>query len=202
MDDPVAISILAKAPVAGLTKTRLVPALGEQGAADLQARLIERVVKTASAAAIGPVTLWAAPDDSHPLFVAMRRRHGLALKRQPGGDLGARMHAAVVAANGPTLIIGADCPALTADHLHLAAATLRNYDVVAIPADDGGYVLIGLREPHDELFTGMEWSTATVMDQTRQRLQTLTLMWRELPTLWDVDTPDDLERLKREKLMD
>jgi hypothetical protein len=145
------------------------------------------------------VTLWAAPDETHPLFGTMRRKFGVALSRQPNGDLGARMHAAVEAAVGPTLVTGIDCPALTADHLHLAAATLRNYDVVVIPAADGGYVLIGLRQPQAALFEGIEWGKETVMDETRRRLQSLTLSWRELLTLWDVDTPHDLERLQREQ---
>ena len=112
------------------------------------------------------------------------------------------MQAACDAANGPVLIIGTDCPALDADRLHLAAATLRNYDAVVIPAEDGGYVLIGLRKPQPALFTGMQWSTETVMAETRQRLQSLPLSWRELPTLWDIDRPEDLERLRREKFGD
>jgi rSAM/selenodomain-associated transferase 1 len=202
MVDRVAIAILAKAPVAGLAKTRLIPALGADGAAALQERLIRRTVETATGAALGRVTLWATPDDTHPLFRAMQARYGVALGVQPDGDLGARMQEAAIVANGPVLIVGADCPALSADHLHHAAATLRNYDVVIIPAEDGGYVLIGLAQPHATVFADMEWSTATVMEQTRQRLQSLTLLWRELPTLWDVDTPEDLERLKREGLGD
>lgn len=200
MVDRTAIAILAKAPVAGLAKTRLIPALGADGAAALQERLIRRTVETATGAALGGVTLWGTPDDTHPLFRSMQTRHGVALGVQPDGDLGARMQEAAIAANGPVLIVGADCPALTANHLALAAATLRNYDVVVIPADDGGYVLIGLAQPHATLFADMEWGTATVMEQTRQRLQSLTLMWRELPTLWDIDTPEDLERMKREGL--
>jgi len=201
MAERAAVAILAKAPVAGQAKSRLVPALGAEGAAALQARLIERTVATATSARIGPVTLWTAPDETHPLFGTMRRKFGVALSRQPNGDLGARMHAAVEAAGGPTLVTGIDCPALTADHLHLAAATLRNYDVVVIPAADGGYVLIGLRQPQAALFEGIEWGKETVMDETRRRLQSLTLSWRELLTLWDVDTPEDLDRLRRENLL-
>jgi hypothetical protein len=201
MAERTAIAVMARAPVAGQAKSRLIPALGAEGAAALQARLIERTVATAASARIGPVTLWATPDETHPLFGALRRQFGVALARQPDGDLGARMHAAVDAAGCAALVIGTDCPALTADHLHLAAATLRNYDVVVIPADDGGYVLIGLRQPHAALFAGIEWGTARVMAETRRRLQSLTLSWRELPTLWDVDTPEDLERLRRENLL-
>jgi uncharacterized protein len=196
MAERVAIAILAKAPLAGLAKTRLIPALGPEGAATLAARLIEHAVAVCAAAASGPVTLWTAPDDTHPLFTAMRDKHGVALARQPDGDLGARMHAAVVAVNGPVLVVGADCPAMTTEHLREAAEELHNHDAVAIPAEDGGYVLIGLRRPQPDLFSNMTWSTATVMDETRRGMRGLALSCRELPPLWDVDSPEDLARLQ------
>jgi rSAM/selenodomain-associated transferase 1 len=201
MAEPVAIAVLAKAPLPGLAKTRLIPALGADGAAALQARLIERAVTTTQAAALGPVTLWCAPDERHPLFTAMRQKYGVTLARQPDGDLSARMHEAAVAASGPALVIGTDCPALSAAHLREAADALRDHDAVLIPAEDGGYVLIGLRRPRAELFTGMPWSTAAVMDETRDRLTKLGLTWRELAPLSDVDTPEDFARLQREKLI-
>jgi hypothetical protein len=205
MAEPAAIasiSILAKAPVAGLAKTRLIPALGPEGAAALAARLIEHMVGICAAAATGPVTLWTAPDDTHPLFAAMRDRHGVTLARQPDGDLGARMHAAVAAANGPVLVVGTDCPAMITDHLREAAKALRDRDAVVIPAEDGGYVLIGLRQPCEALFSGMQWSVASVMAETRRRLRSLGLSWRELAPLWDIDTPENLARLQREELLD
>jgi rSAM/selenodomain-associated transferase 1 len=194
MADRVAVAVLAKAPVSGLAKTRLIPALGADGAAALQAQLIERAVATAQAASLGRVTLWCAPDDSHALFAAMREKFGVALARQPDGDLGARMHAAFLATNKPTLVIGTDCPAMTAAHLCEAAEALRSHDAVLIPAEDGGYVLIGLRRPYAELFAAMEWSVPTVMDETRKRLRSRGLTWCEPITLWDVDRPADLEK--------
>jgi len=194
---PVAIAILAKAPIAGFAKTRLIPALGEAGAATLQARLTERAVATAAAAGTGPVTLWAAPDQRHPAFAQLAERFAIALARQDGGDLGARMLAALAAANGPALVIGTDCPALTADHLRAAADVLRaSTDAVLIPAEDGGYVLIGARVPRPALFRAMPWGTAGVLGETRRRLAELGLSWREPATLWDVDVPEDLERLR------
>jgi uncharacterized protein len=200
--EPVAIAVLAKAPLPGLAKTRLIPALGADGAAMLAARLIERAIATAQTAALGPVTLWCAPDESHPVFAAMPQKYGVALARQPDGDLGARMHEAAVAANRPALVIGSDCPALTAAHLREAADALRDHDAVLIPADDGGYVLIGLRQPCEALFSGMQWSVASVMAETRRRLRSLGLSWRELAPLWDIDTPENLARLQREELLD
>jgi uncharacterized protein len=198
--EPVALAILAKAPVAGSVKTRLIPALGADGAAALHARLIERTVATACAAAIGPVTLWVTPAAPHACFATLPSRFPIALASQPNGDLGVRMLAACEAAAGLAIVIGTDCPALAQSHLRQAADVLRaGSDVVVIPAEDGGYVLIGARRPQPGLFTGMTWSTDQVMAQTRQRLADAGLTWRELPPLWDVDRPEDLARLRAAK---
>ncbi|HEV2955228.1 MAG TPA: TIGR04282 family arsenosugar biosynthesis glycosyltransferase [Xanthobacteraceae bacterium] len=194
--EPVALAILAKAPVSGEVKTRLIPALGAAGAAALHARLIERTVETACAAAIGPVTLWMTPAAPHACFTALSLRYPIGLAAQPDGDLGARMLAPAQAADGPTIVIGTDCPALTPAHLREAADALRASDVVVIPAEDGGYVLIGTRRPQPNLFAGMTWSTDQVMAQTRRRLAQHGMTWRELPPLWDVDRPGDLARLR------
>ncbi|MDP2298117.1 MAG: TIGR04282 family arsenosugar biosynthesis glycosyltransferase [Pseudolabrys sp.] len=193
----VGIAVLAKAPVPGLTKTRLIPTIGAHAAAYLQERMTERTVGTATASAVGPVTLWCAPDPGHPSFRELVTQYKVTLKRQPDGDLGARMLAAMTA--GPTLVIGADCPAFTPEHLRSAAAALRDgADVVLIPAEDGGYVLIGTRQPQPALFDGIAWSTASVLSDTQARIAAAGLSARELPPLWDVDTNDDLERLERE----
>jgi rSAM/selenodomain-associated transferase 1 len=193
--EPVGIAVLAKAPLPGFAKTRLIATLGAEGAAALQARLIVRTVETACRAATGPVTLWVAPDAAHPVFGALAARLPIDLEIQPDGDLGARMLAAFTAAKDPTLVIGADCPALTAAHLREAAETLREgIDAVVIPAEDGGYVLIGSRRPQPALFADMTWSTADVMAETRARLARLGLTSRELAPLWDLDRPEDLAR--------
>jgi rSAM/selenodomain-associated transferase 1 len=195
--EPIAVAVLAKAPVPGFAKTRLAPVLGADGAAQLQARLIERAVETATAAATGPLTLWTAQE--HPLFRRLHLRTGITLARQPEGDLGVRMLATFTAAKGPAIVIGTDCPALTSDHLRIAADDLRaGIDVVILPVEDGGYGLIGMRQPQPALFSAMPWSTVTVMAETRRRLRQLGLAWRELARLWDVDVPEDLDRLRRD----
>ena len=158
--EPISIAVLAKAPVSGLAKTRLIPALGAARAARLQARLIERTVETACASGTGPVTVWATPDETHAAFQALHSRRDVALARQPHGDLGARMLAALKASGGPTLVIGTDCPVMMPAHLRMAADVLRGgADAVVCPAEDGGYVLIGMRKPLAALFAGMAWST-------------------------------------------
>jgi len=194
----VPIAILAKAPVPDIAKTRLVPVLGAAGAANLQARFIERAVETAKAAAVGPVTLWVTPDRHHPAVETIAALLGVALAEQPDGDLGDRMLAAIAAAPPPAIVIGTDCPALAPEHLRAAATALRDgIDVVIVPVEDGGYGLIGMRRPEPALFAGMAWSTGAVMAETRRRLTRLGLAWREPARLWDIDVPADLERLRR-----
>ena len=119
------------------------------------------------------------------------------LKQQPDGDLGDRMLGAIAANNGQTIVIGTDCPALTPEHLHAAAAALDDADVVLIPAEDGGYVLIGARAIHLKLFSGIAWGTSAVLAQTRARVAALGLNAVDLPTLWDVDTEADLTRCEK-----
>ncbi len=201
--EPISIAVLAKAPVSGLAKTRLIPALGAARAARLQARLMERAVEAACASGTGPVTVWATPDETHAAFQALRTRRDVALARQPHGDLGARMLAALKASGGPTLVIGTDCPVMMPAHLRMAADVLRGgADAVVCPAEDGGYVLIGMRKPLAALFAGMAWSTDAVMAETRRRMRYHKLSWQEPVTLWDVDRPEDLPRLRGLGLLD
>ncbi len=201
MTEPVRIAILAKAPIAGYAKTRLIPALGTHAAARLQRRFTRDAVRVAMEAALGEVVLWCAPDATHRFFRALQRTTGIRCTDQLDGDLGERMlHAATTdsAVDTPqaVLIMGTDCPALRPHHLRAAADALAGADAVFIPAEDGGYVVVGLQRPQPGLFAGMTWSTASVMAETRQRAESLALHIRELPMMWDVDTPADLQRLQ------
>lgn len=196
----VQVAILAKAPVAGLAKTRLIPALGPREAARLQRQFTRRALETAAAARLGPVTLWCAPDAEHRFFMALRRTMGVDCLVQACGDLGQRMDTAFAlhCAQGPLLLIGTDCPALDPGHLRAAAQALCDgFDAVFHPAQDGGYVLVGLRRSQPSLFSEMAWSTASVMAETRKRARAHGLRVKELETLWDVDVPADLSRLRR-----
>jgi uncharacterized protein len=195
----VSIAIMAKAPIPGLAKTRLIPTIGAHAAAALQERLTERAVTTALAADVGPVTVWCAPDATHDTFLKLVTHTRITLRAQLKGDLGSRMLAAAVAVNGPALIIGTDCPALTEVHIRGAANALREgIDVILTPAEDGGYVLIGMRSAQPALFAGIAWGTKTVLADTRARIIEQRLVLSEQPPLWDVDTGSDLARLERE----
>lgn len=198
-NNPVSIAILTKAPVPGFAKTRLIPTLGAHAAAVLQERLTERALSTALAANTGPVTLWCAPDATHDSFLKYVAQLRVTIRPQPAGDLGARMLAAAAGANGPVLVIGTDCPALNDVHLRAAAkALLDGNDVALTPAEDGGYVLIGMRTAQPALFSGIAWGSGTVLADTRKRIIEHRITLIERPPLWDVDTPADLERLERE----
>ena len=196
---PVSIAILAQAPIPGFAKARLIPAIGAHAAAVLQERLTERTVAIALAAGIGPVTLCCEPDATHDTFLKMVARMKITLRPQPQGDLGARMLAAVAGSAGPVLVIGTDCPALTEVHLRSAGSALREgNDVVLIPAENGGYVLVGMRKAQPTLFSNIAWVRSTVLADMRARIVEQRLMLVERPPLWDVDTEIDLARLERE----
>lgn len=196
-----AVAVVAKAPVAGLAKTRLIPILGATGAARAQRRFTLDTMHLAHQAGLGPVTLWCAPDTAHRFFRALRRVAGAVCIKQPPGDIGARMlHAFeqhfVQHANLPLLLVGTDCPMLAPGHLQQAAMALNEHDVVLIPAEDGGYALIGMRVLVPQVFESIAWSTPQVMAQTRDQLRGAGVPWLELPALWDVDEPADWQRLQ------
>lgn len=201
---PAAVAVLAKAPVPGLAKTRLMPALGAAGAARAQRGFALQTLATARAAGTGPLTLWCAPDAGQRFFRALRRRHGVTAVAQAEGDLGHRMATAMAthfarAPRTPLLIVGTDCPVLTPAHLQQAADALQTHDAVLIPAEDGGYVLLGLRRPLPAVFVGVDWSTPQVLAQTRERLRDTGASWQEMPALWDVDEPADWARWQHER---
>jgi rSAM/selenodomain-associated transferase 1 len=182
------IIIFAKAPVPGAAKTRLVPLLGEWRAARLHARLVRHAVRTALAAGLGPVELHG--TQRHSFFKILR----IPFRLQRGRDLGERMYHAL-ARNPGAILIGTDCPALEAADLRRAARLLRaGYDAVLMPAEDGGYALIGARRVSAEIFRNMAWGTSSVYEETVKRLQRY--RWRALRTLWDVDRPADVARLR------
>jgi uncharacterized protein len=191
--------VMAKAPLPGFAKTRLIPALGADGAAQLAARLLEHTLHEARAAQLGDVILACAPDVTQAAFAAQARQGGVALVAQGEGDLGARMQRqfgrAFAQGAARVIVIGTDAPALDAAMLRRAADALATDDAVLVPAADGGYALIGLRRVLPSLFDAMPWSTSAVMATTRQRLSQAAVQHTELTTVHDIDEPADLVHL-------
>lgn len=199
-DSPLAcrIVIIAKAPLAGYSKTRLIAALGAAGAAALAARMLQHTVRTALAADLGPVELCAAPSRRDPAWQALDLPPALHWSDQGDGDLGARMATAAqrtIAQGESVLLIGTDCPALDVERLRRAAASLRQNDATLFPTTDGGYALLGLKRFHRDLFDNLPWSTATVAQQTLERLAQLAWTVQTHAVLHDIDEPADLQWL-------
>jgi rSAM/selenodomain-associated transferase 1 len=201
---PAALVIFAKAPVPGQVKTRLCPPLTPDEAATLHGSfvidMLERT-KIATAKLKLPFDryLACAPSSTLVFFQIMEERHSVKLIDQVGDDLGARMQqafATLFAKNYQRVfIIGTDVPSLPLDHYKQALALLDTHDIVLGPAMDGGYYLIGLKQPRPELFADIAWSTDRVLATTQEKAASLGLKVALLPSWRDVDTIDDLQAL-------
>lgn len=197
------LQIFAKAPIAGRVKTRLADAIGENAAANVYRRLVDRTLGTAIAArragVVHDLELWVAGDLDRSAYERWCAEHDVGLHVQGAGDLGERMHGAirsVLRRARPALLIGTDVPGYDIAYLAAAAAALQSSDAVLGPAEDGGYVLLGVARDI-AVFSGIAWSTSAVLADTRAKLAAEQASWHELPVLWDVDTVDDLKRWQR-----
>jgi rSAM/selenodomain-associated transferase 1 len=198
------IIIFAKAPVPGYAKTRLARVIGNEDAARPARKMLHHVAEAAVQAEVGPVEICCTPDTAHPAFEEAARQWGVALSLQEEGDLGTRMHRAscrALSGYSGVLIIGTDAPGIGVPQLQAAALALHSEQAVFIPASDGGYALVGLTHPMQEIFDDMTWSTSDVMAETRKRLQRIGLSWTELPVVHDIDEAEDLVHLPKEWLI-
>jgi rSAM/selenodomain-associated transferase 1 len=195
-----AILIFAKAPVAGRVKTRLIPVLGEEGALLLYRGLLRHQLERLSNAGLASLQLWCSPDTTHPEFQALSENLGISLHTQQGEDLGERMALAATDAlhsHRSVLLLGIDSPGLALTGIAQALDWLAGgVNAVLGPAEDGGYVLLGLKQTADCLFRDIPWGGDRVASMTRQCLEGLGWRWRELPASWDLDLPQDLARLQ------
>ena len=182
------IALMCRFPIPGQAKTRLIPQLGAEGAADTHRQLAERTVRTVRASGV-PFVLWGTGADEQ-CFVDWLGP--LAFRTQGQGDLGDRLLTASYPY--PVILIGTDAPDLTPEHLQRAATALEEGQFVLGPAADGGYWLLGLPYAADTLFRGVEWGTETVLATTRRKLDDLGVEPLLLPQLHDLDRPEDLAR--------
>ncbi|WP_192034919.1 TIGR04282 family arsenosugar biosynthesis glycosyltransferase [Halomonas sp. YLGW01] len=195
LNDGLPLAILAKAPLPGRVKTRLIPALGAEAAARLHERLLRRTLEVALATTPAHrIVLWTGLEHDHPLFVELATRHGIARRPQPEGDLGERMLSALDAMATPGLLVGSDCPVLTPALLADCQAALALNDGVLLPAEDGGYALVGLNTPRRAFFADIAWGGERVLAQTLARAEALGWSIARPAEVWDIDRPEDLAR--------
>lgn len=181
----------------GRCKTRLIPALGAEGAARLAGALLAHTVARVTEGQVAPAVLCCHPDAADPAFAPF----SLEKWNQRGTDLGERMYRGAVRALEEAegvLLIGSDCPGYSAGYLESALAALGRNDLVLGPARDGGYVLLGLKRVERALFQEVPWGTGRVLEETLRRAEELGWSAGVLEPLWDVDRPEDLARLRRE----
>ncbi|MCU0955762.1 MAG: TIGR04282 family arsenosugar biosynthesis glycosyltransferase [Hydrogenophaga sp.] len=200
MTNAVHIIVFAKAPVEGFAKTRLIPALGASGAARLAASMLRHAVEQALASGIGTVEVCVTPAPQDPIWSGLLPHHpsALSVSDQGQGDLGERMARAArrtLGAGQPVLLMGTDCPDLTAERIRAAANGLCTCDAALVPAFDGGYVLLAMNRFDASLFQDIAWSTPSVAEVTQSRIERLGWRLATLPALHDIDEPEDLRWL-------
>ena len=195
--NPDLLLLFTRYPEPGKVKTRLIPALGRAGAASLHQRLTAHILRSAKAfTEAGHMDFIVCFDGGY--VRPMQQLFGEQYRYQPQspGDLGRRMGSAFAAelkkGRRRVVLIGSDCPGISAPILSSAFALLTDHDLVLGPATDGGYYLIGLRAPHPELFFDMPWGTAEVLVKTRATAARLGLRTALLKSLTDIDRPEDL----------
>ena len=199
------LMVFCKAPELGKVKTRLSKPFDERGlegkqiAVETHEYLALHTLRNITETNSAPVQLWCSPDKSHPFFQQCEDEFGVELKNQGQGDLGERMSRAfddVLSKHDSAVVIGTDCPLLNNSIVEETFTLLQESECSVIgPAEDGGYVLLGLSENQPDIFRGITWGSSQVLDETLKKLSGYV---RELPELWDVDRPEDLQRLQRE----
>ncbi|MGK7922435.1 MAG: TIGR04282 family arsenosugar biosynthesis glycosyltransferase [Trichodesmium sp.] len=193
--------IFTRYPEPGKTKTRLIPALGAEGAANLQRQMTEKTI-TIAQKLFNLMLLSVEVRFAGGNLELMKNWLGADLKyqEQGTGDLGERIIRAFQSSFNQEMnyvvIIGIDCPSLTSEIILEAFTKITNFDLVIGPATDGGYYLIGLKKIIPELFQGINWGTSEVLSQTVAIAQNLNLAIEYLPPLSDIDRPEDLEKLE------
>jgi len=193
------ILVFAKAPVPGQVNTRLLPFISAEQAALLQAELIHDRLRECTAAMLCDVQLWCSPDTKHDCFGECALLYPLSLHLQQGADLGERMAYGLRSAlqsYSRVIIIGTDAPALHADAIEQAIIALNDCELVLVPAEDGGYVLIAVNTWVPGLFADVEWDSGRVLAQTLRNADRPGLRYRLLAGCWDIDRPEDLVRYR------
>jgi uncharacterized protein len=197
-----AIGVIARAPSAP-GKSRLAPHLSDTRLRSLRTALVADVLSVVAAVNDADRFVFFTPDQAEAEMAELAGR-SFTLRRQRGNDLGQRMRSAfeellIDRGHESAILIGSDIPVLTAAHIAAARDRLREpRDVVLGPADDGGYYLVGLRNPESRLFEAIEWGTATVLFDTIRSAVRIGLTPKIAERTYDLDTIEDLRRLEHD----
>jgi len=193
------IIVFAREPLLGEVKSRLAAKIGAKEALAIYEAMLARVGRLLISAGVAKWDLWVTSNPSHKSFLSICNKRNIFT--QKGDDLGARMHNAIqhtlhAGEQEKVILIGTDCPALTEAYLQQALTVLDSgVDVVLGPAEDGGYVLVGMRRPLSVVFEDIPWGSERVLERTLETLSNNNLSYSLLDVLWDVDRPEDLDRL-------
>jgi len=207
------VGVFAREPVVGRVKTRLIPELGAERALDLYKAMTTRLMSICMSSELAGIELWVSSNPSQEYFLSICKKQNIYL--QTAGDLGGKMNSAIAAMLSregvdQALLLGTDCPSIDTEYLHLALSSLAELEreatnedgsgksppaVVLGPAEDGGYVLIAMNRELPGAFQGIEWGSDEVLAKTLAYLQDNGIKYRLLPVLWDVDRPEDLQKL-------
>lgn len=194
---PLSVVLMARTAMPGETKTRLIPLLGPSGAAQLQQAMFTHSLRTAWLSKPKMIELWVCGSGDTKVLCDGSGR-GLRVARQQGAHLGARMAFAAQHAlrrSPAVIVVGCDCPLLSpGDYWEAGMALKAGWDAAVIVAEDGGYVLLALRQVHHQIFAGITWGSAQVWDTTWARMRRLGWRVKRLRLSWDIDRPEDVTR--------
>ena len=192
------VLLFAKAPVEGKVNTRLIPDIGVKAATELQHDLIHDRLSMLTGTALCDVRLMCSPDHQAEYFVRCGKQYPITLFSQAGESLGERMCGGIrhaLQTYDYCIVIGTDAPVLGIDMIRLVMQKLHaGTEVVVVPAEDGGYVLIAMRQAYEFLFDGVNWGSEEVMQQTRDKLIEKGVPFVELASSWDIDRLEDYQR--------
>lgn len=190
--------VFAKPPIPGLAKTRLIPALGVVKSAELHQKLVLHTLDNVMRKSQWDTQLWCSEDIDHAFFKECTKQHDIQRCLQKGKNLGDRMNHAMkesLLAYEAVSLIGTDCPVINDSIIDASFTQLKNADMVFNPAEDGGYVLLSAKNIKAGIFEDVVWGGHQVMEKTISNAEELQCRLSLLPTLWDVDVPEDLNKL-------
>ncbi len=194
------ILVFTKPPIAGKCKSRLVPVLGEEGAAQLQAWLIKKIIADLAEFNLCPFEIWQSEPTSCFSDLFVEKDVSVAVHTQQGNTLGERMSNAMqqtLEDVSSVIIIGSDCILYSETYIKIAIICLNTESLVIGPAADGGYVLIGANQHYPAIFENISWGSSRVFQQTLLKVQHKGIAYNVLEELWDIDTPSDLDKLQK-----